>query len=124
MDVYVPPRRQGGTKATSLEPDASYGIDLYQLPPTLSDRFITRPENLKHSVDTVLEKLRGKKRLDLFECARVDRNVSIEETIKTLAGFVKEGKFDYIGTSETSAATLKRANAVSTDVISSCPCGS
>lgn len=84
---------KGGTKATALEPDAS-------------------PENLKRSVDTVLEKLRGKKRLDLFECARVDRNVSIEETIKTLASFVKEGKFDYIGTSETSAATLKRANAI------------
>ena len=71
-----------------------------------------RPENLKRSVDTILEKLRGKKRVDLFECARVDRKVSIEETIKTLSDFVREGKFDYIGTSETSAATLKRANAV------------
>ncbi|KLO12597.1 Aldo/keto reductase [Schizopora paradoxa] len=84
---------KGGTKADTLEPDAS-------------------PENLKRSVDVILEKLRGKKKLDLFECARVDRNVPIEESTKTLAGFIKEGKFDYIGTSETSAATLKRAHAV------------
>jgi len=84
---------KGGTKAETLEPDAS-------------------PANLKRSVDTVLDKLRGTKKLDLFECARVDRSVPIEDTIKTLAGFIKEGKFDYIGTSETSAATLKRANAI------------
>jgi pyridoxine 4-dehydrogenase len=38
--------------------------------------------------------------------------VSVEDTIKTLAAFVKEGKFDYIGLSEVSAGTLKRANAV------------
>ena len=56
--------------------------------------------------------LRGKKRLDLFQCARVDPNHPIEETIGVLKGFVAEGLFDHIGMSECSAATLRRGNAV------------
>jgi aryl-alcohol dehydrogenase-like predicted oxidoreductase len=42
----------------------------------------------------------------------VDPKLPVEEAIKTLAEFVKEGKFDYIGMSECSAETLRRANAV------------
>lgn len=95
------------------------------------------PENLKKSVDNILSKLRGTKKLDLFEVcafaslkftiltapspplsifqpARVDRSVTIDSVIETLSGFVKEGKFDYIGLSEVSAATLRKASAVST----------
>ncbi|KAL5498123.1 hypothetical protein ACEPAH_2253 [Sanghuangporus vaninii] len=70
------------------------------------------PENLKRSVDNILTKLRGTKRLDLFECARVDKNYPIEDTVKVLSGFVAEGKFDYIGLSESKASTVRRANAV------------
>jgi pyridoxine 4-dehydrogenase len=33
----------------------------------------------------------------------------IEQVIETLAGLIKEGKFDYIGLSEVSAATIRRA---------------
>src|SRR5579862_2043997 len=36
----------------------------------------------------------------------------IEETIKVLAKLVKEGKFDHIGLSEVSAATIRRAHKV------------
>lgn len=111
--MYILTLLQGGTKAETLEPDSScVPQNFLQDVAVYNELAISRPENLKRSVDTILEKLRGKKKLDLFECARVDRNVSIEETVKTLAGFVKEGKMDYIGTSETSADTLKRANAV------------
>jgi len=70
------------------------------------------PENLRRSVDNVNKHLRGLKKLDLFEPARVDPNVPIEETVKTLGELIEEGKFDYIGLSECSAETLKRANAV------------
>lgn len=73
---------------------------------------ILRPENLRRSVDLVNEKLRGTKKLDLFESARIDPKVPVEDLISTLAGFVKEGKFDYIGVSEVRAETLRRANAV------------
>ena len=74
---------------------------------------------MKRSVDCVLAKLRGTKKLDLFQSARVDPNVSIEDNIKTLSGFVAEGKFDYIGISEAKASTLRRAHAVCNLEISS-----
>ena len=82
------------------------------------------PENLRRSVDTINDHLRGFKKLDLFECARVDPNVRIEETIETLSLFVKEGKFDYIGLSECRADTLRRANAVRLLLCASITCGS
>jgi len=84
---------KGGLKLNSYEPDSS-------------------PENLRRSVDLVNEKLRGTKKLDLFESARIDPKVPVEDLIKTLAGFVKEGKFDHIGVSEVRAETLRRANAI------------
>jgi len=67
---------------------------------------------LRRSVDLINETLRGTKTLDLFECARVDPERSIEETVKELAKLIKEGKFTHLGLSECSAETLKRANAV------------
>jgi len=84
---------KGGTKADTLEPDSS-------------------AENLKRSVDCVLTKLRGTKKLDLFESARVASNVPVEDAIKTLSGFVSEGKFDYIGMSECSAESLRRGHSI------------
>lgn len=53
------------------------------------------------------------KKLDLFECARVDPGYPIEDQMKTLVTLQKEGKFDHIGLSECSAATVTRANTVS-----------
>lgn len=67
------------------------------------------PENLRRSVENIIAALGGHKKLDLFECARVDPRVPIEDTITTLAGFIKEGLFTHIGLSEVSAATLRRA---------------
>ena len=75
------------------------------------DAFLRR-ENLARSVDLVNEKLRGTKRIDLFECARLDSRVSVEETIATLAKFKDQGKFDHIGMSECSAETLRRGHKV------------
>jgi len=70
------------------------------------------PENLRRSVDNINKHLKGFKKLDLFESARVDPKIPVEEAVKTLAELVKEGKFKYIGLSECSAETLKRANAI------------
>ncbi|THH16555.1 hypothetical protein EW146_g4105 [Bondarzewia mesenterica] len=70
------------------------------------------PENVRRSVDLILEKLRGTKKLDLFESARVDPKHPIEETMKVFSDLVAEGKFDYIGLSECSAETVRRASAV------------
>ncbi|KAH8928640.1 aldo/keto reductase [Atractiella rhizophila] len=69
-------------------------------------------ENLRKSVENINRLLGGRKRLDLFEPARVDINVPIEQVMKDLRALVEEGLFDYIGLSECSADTIRRAHAV------------
>ncbi|KAH0832367.1 NADP-dependent oxidoreductase domain-containing protein [Lanmaoa asiatica] len=73
---------------------------------------ISSPENLARSVNLVNEKLRGTKRLDLFQCARVDLDVPVEVSIAALAKLKNEGKLDHIGMSECSAETLRRGHKV------------
>jgi len=63
-------------------------------------------------VDYCLEHLRGTKKIDLFQSARVDPNVPVEEAMRSLLALQKEGKFDHIGMSECSEASLRRAAAV------------
>ncbi|KAG8852673.1 hypothetical protein FRB96_008529 [Tulasnella sp. 330] len=72
---------KGGLSLPSMKPDST-------------------PEGLRRSVDACNAALDGKKRIDLFQCARVDKNVPIEETMKTLKALAEEGKFDHIGMSE------------------------
>ncbi|KAF8610055.1 aldo keto reductase [Ceratobasidium sp. AG-I] len=67
---------------------------------------------IERSIDNIIEKLGPNKKLDLFECARVDPNTPIEETIAILNKYVESGKIDYIGVSEVAAATLARASKV------------
>lgn len=68
------------------------------------------PEGVRRSVDNCLKLLNGKKKLDIFECARVDKNTPIEVTLKVLdEEYVKTGKIGGIALSEISAATVERA---------------
>jgi len=69
-------------------------------------------ENLRASVENINAKLGGIKKMDLFECARVDRKIPIEDVIKTLAKLKEEGHFKHIGLSECSAETIRRAHQV------------
>jgi aryl-alcohol dehydrogenase-like predicted oxidoreductase len=50
--------------------------------------------------------------IDLYYIHRVDPAVPIEEVVGTMAELVRVGKVRYLGLSEASAATLKRAHAV------------
>jgi pyridoxine 4-dehydrogenase len=67
---------------------------------------------VKRSIDECLKVLDGKKFLDLFECARVDLNVPIEDTIGYIAEYVKAGKLGGISLSEVGAKSIRRAHAV------------
>lgn len=68
--------------------------------------------NVRRSVEDSLKQLGGTKTIDIFECARVDPKVPIEDTISYLAKLVKEGKIGGIGISEVSASSIRRAAAV------------
>ena len=50
--------------------------------------------------------------IDLYYLHRVDRSVPIEETVGAMADLVHEGKVRFIGLSEVSPATLRRAHSV------------
>ena len=78
--------------------------------------YILSPENLRRSIDTINAALRGTKKVDLFETARVASNVPLEDAMKTLVQLKEEGKFDHIGISECRAETLRKANAVSSSL--------
>jgi len=67
------------------------------------------PEGIKRSVENCLKLLNGKKSLDIFECARVDKDTPIETTMKALEEYVEAGKLGGISLSEVSAATIQKA---------------
>ncbi|KAJ3215313.1 hypothetical protein HDU67_000590 [Dinochytrium kinnereticum] len=69
------------------------------------------PEHVKSSCDASLERL-GIDCIDLYYQHRVDPNTPIEETVKAMAELVKEGKVKYLGLSEASAETIRKAHAV------------
>jgi aryl-alcohol dehydrogenase-like predicted oxidoreductase len=50
--------------------------------------------------------------IDLYYQHRVDRNTPIEETVAAMAELVAAGKVRYLGLSEASPATIRRAHAV------------
>ncbi|KAL2786098.1 NADP-dependent oxidoreductase domain-containing protein [Aspergillus keveii] len=52
------------------------------------------------------------KKIDIFQCARVDPNVPIEDTMRTLIGLVDAGKFGSIGLSEVGVDTIRRASKI------------
>lgn len=69
-------------------------------------------EGLRKSVDNINQKLGGKKKIDLFEMARVDKNIPIEQVMKNFKILMDEGKFRHVGLSEVSAETIDRAHKV------------
>ncbi|KAH3918554.1 hypothetical protein HBI56_135050 [Parastagonospora nodorum] len=69
-------------------------------------------ENIQRSINETLRLLDGKKFLDLFECARVDLDVPIEDTVSFIAEYVKAGKLGGISLSEVSAQSIRKAHAV------------
>ncbi|MFO0750194.1 MAG: aldo/keto reductase [Myxococcota bacterium] len=70
-----------------------------------------RPEHVRAACDASLRRL-GIETIDLYYQHRVDPNVPIEDTVGAMAELVRAGKVRYLGLSEASPATLRRAVAV------------
>lgn len=71
----------------------------------------TRPVAVKNFLAYTLKRL-GTDYVDLYQPARVDPSVPIEDTIGAIAEMVKAGYVRHIGLSEASSATIRRAVAV------------
>ncbi|KAI8576249.1 hypothetical protein K450DRAFT_257831 [Umbelopsis ramanniana AG] len=69
------------------------------------------PEYVEKCCNESLERL-GTDYIDLYYNHRIDKDVPIETTVAAMAKLVKEGKVKYLGLSECSAATLRRAHKV------------
>ena len=70
-----------------------------------------RPDYVRACCDASLKRL-GVEVVDLYYQHRVDPSVPIEETVGAMAELVKAGKVRYLGLSEASASTIRRAHKV------------
>jgi aryl-alcohol dehydrogenase-like predicted oxidoreductase len=70
-----------------------------------------KPEYVRQACDASLQRL-GVDVIDLYYQHRVDPNVPIEETVGAMAELVQQGKVRYLGMSEASPATIRRAHSV------------
>jgi len=70
-----------------------------------------KPEYVRQAVDASLQRL-GLDYIDLYYQHRVDPETPIEDTVGAMAELVKAGKVKYLGLSEASSATIRRAHRV------------
>lgn len=72
-----------------------------------NDRGLSR----KHVVEQLNASLRRLKQdyVDIFYCHRYDPETPVEETLRTIEDFVRQGKVLYVGVSEWSAAQIQEA---------------
>jgi aryl-alcohol dehydrogenase-like predicted oxidoreductase len=81
------------------EPDAS------------GSRSGSTPEYLTQNCEQSLKRL-GSDRIDIFCMSRVDPEIPVEESVGAMARLVEQGKARYIGLSEASANSIRRARKV------------
>ena len=96
-------RRDGVTLATKFGFDLQHAGSGWALD--------SRPEHIRTVVEQSLQRLRTD-RIDLLYQHRVDPQVPIEDVVGAMAELVRAGKVRYLGLSEASAATLRRAHAI------------
>jgi aryl-alcohol dehydrogenase-like predicted oxidoreductase len=76
-----------------------------------SDRSVDgRPENVRRACEGSLRRL-GVDHIDLYYQHRSDPSVPVEETVGAMAELVEAGKVRYLGLSEASVETIRRAHA-------------
>lgn len=73
--------------------------------------FDASPRHMREAVEASLKRL-NIDTIDLYYAHRIDPNVPVEEMVGAMAELVKEGKVRYLGLSEASAATIRKAHAV------------
>jgi aryl-alcohol dehydrogenase-like predicted oxidoreductase len=70
-----------------------------------------KPEHVRKACEASLRRL-GVDVIDLYQLIRVDRATPVEETVGAMAELVREGKVRFLGLSEPSAATIRRAHKI------------
>jgi aryl-alcohol dehydrogenase-like predicted oxidoreductase len=78
---------------------------------TAATYFDGSPAYLKTAAEKSLKRLKTDT-IDLYYAHRIDPNVPVEEMMGAMAELVKEGKVRYLGLSEASAASIRKAHAI------------
>ena len=102
--VLTGPRRDRVVLATK------FGFDLAS-PGAVPGGLNSRPQHIREVVEQSLARLQTD-RIDLLYQHRVDPAVPIEDVVGAMADLVRAGKVRYLGLSEASPSTLRRAHAV------------
>jgi len=69
------------------------------------------PEYMRKAIEASLRRLKVET-IDLYYAHRIDPNVPVEEMVGAMSELVKEGKVRYLGLSEASAESVRKAHAV------------
>jgi len=69
------------------------------------------PAWIKQAVEASLRRLKIET-IDLYYAHRIDTGIPVEETVGAMAALVQQGKVRYLGLSEASADSIRRAHAV------------
>src|ERR1700679_3632005 len=69
------------------------------------------PAHMKDAVEASLRRLRTDT-IDLYYAHRIDPNVPVEEMVGAMADLVKQGKVRFLGLSEASPTSIRKAHAV------------
>lgn len=77
----------------------------------LTWKFNGQKNYIKKAVERSLKNL-GTDFIDLYYMHRLDPNTPVEESVAAMSELVKEGKVGYIGLSEVSSDTIRRANLI------------
>ena len=88
-----------------------FGIKLIKADDLINRTIDGSAAYVREACDASLQRL-GTDHIDLYYQHRVDPNTPIEETVGAMAELVQAGKVRYIGLSEASAETIRRAHAV------------
>lgn len=87
-----------------------FGFELGQ-PVNKLTGFNGSPAYMKTAVEASLKRLQTDV-IDLYYAHRIDPNIPVEEMVGGMADLVKEGKVRFIGLSEASANTIRKAHAI------------
>lgn len=107
-DIVGTWRAKNPTKAKDIFLASKFGITMHK---DGSQTVDTSPEYARVALEKSLKRLQTGT-IDLYYAHRVDGKTPIEKTVEAMAQFKKEGKIRFLGLSEVSADTLRRAHAV------------
>jgi aryl-alcohol dehydrogenase-like predicted oxidoreductase len=88
-----------------------FGIKLVKADDLINRTIDGSAQYVREACDASLKRL-GTDHIDLYYQHRVDPSTPIEETVGAMAELVQAGKVRYLGLSEASAETIRRAHAV------------